>query len=65
MRLSEIMSQMGLERYAEAGLLIFFAIFLLVAVRAFLLTSKDEHASAARIPLGRETFASNARDSQS
>jgi hypothetical protein len=54
MRLSDIMSQMGLAGYAEVGLLLFLAIFTTVTARVFL-TRKSEHHYAALIPLENDT----------
>jgi cbb3-type cytochrome oxidase subunit 3 len=51
MRLSDIMGQMGLAGYAEFGLIVFFAVFVAVTVRALFLTRTSEHLRAAHIPL--------------
>jgi hypothetical protein len=50
MRLSDIMSQMGLASYAEAGLLLFFFAFMAVGVRVWR-TSKEAAVQYAHIPL--------------
>ena len=50
MRLSDIMSQMGLASYAEVGLVIFFLTFVVVGVRLWR-TSKDMIHEHAQIPL--------------
>jgi hypothetical protein len=50
-RLSDIMSQMGLAGYAEVGLILFFGVFLSLAARTLWLTPSSEHLTAARIPL--------------
>jgi hypothetical protein len=50
MRLSDIMSQMGLASYAEVSLILFFATFIAIGLRAWR-TSKDTAAEYARIPL--------------
>lgn len=50
MRLSDIMSQMGLASYAEVGLVIFFLTFLAVGIRV-MRTSKETASNYAQIPL--------------
>lgn len=50
MRLSDIMSQMGLASYAEVGLLLFFFTFLALGVRVWR-TSKETALEYANIPL--------------
>lgn len=50
MRLSDIMSQMGLASYAEVGLLIFFATFIAVSIRVWR-TSNETAERCAHIPL--------------
>lgn len=50
MRLSDIMSQMGLASYAEVGLILFFITFLAVSIRVWR-TSKETAAEYAHIPL--------------
>jgi cbb3-type cytochrome oxidase subunit 3 len=50
MRLSDIMSQMGLATYAELALVLFLGVFVAVTVRLFR-TKEGEHLRAARIPL--------------
>lgn len=50
MRLSDIMSQMGLASYAEVGLILFFITFLAVSIRVWR-TSKETAAEYALIPL--------------
>lgn len=50
MRLSDIMSQMGLASYAEVGLLLFFGAFIAISIRT-LLTSKQSARELAAIPL--------------
>lgn len=54
MRLSDIMSQMGLASYAEVGLLLFFLTFVAVGVRLWR-TSKDTLREHANIPLNDHT----------
>jgi cbb3-type cytochrome oxidase subunit 3 len=49
MRLSDIMSQMGLASYAEAALLLFFFTFLAVSARVWR-TSKEASFQHAHIP---------------
>jgi hypothetical protein len=51
MRLSDIMSQMGLESYAEVGLVIFMLLFALIAVRLVFFTSQRDIEHAAHLPL--------------
>lgn len=53
MKLSDIMSQMGLASYAEAGLLIFFLTFIGIAVYVYR-TPSAEAAKCSRIPLSDE-----------
>jgi hypothetical protein len=50
MRLSDIMSQMGLASYAEVGLILFFLTFVAVAIRLSR-TSKETLLQHAHIPL--------------
>ncbi len=50
MRLSDIMSNMGLASYAEAGLALFFLTFLAVGIRVWK-TSKETAIQYAHIPL--------------
>jgi hypothetical protein len=50
MRLSDIMSQMGLASYAEVGLILFFFTFVAVGVRVWR-TSKETTDQHAHIPL--------------
>ncbi len=54
MRLSDIMSSMGLQSYAEVGLIIFLTIFLLVAIRTFFFSKPNEIAAASNLPLEEE-----------
>ncbi len=54
MRLSDIMSQMGLESYAEVGLVIFLATFAAIAIRLFWFSSDEEIDHASRLPLNGE-----------
>ena len=49
MRLSDIMSAMHLERYAEVALVIFFVVFVLIAIRV-LRDRSGKMDEAARIP---------------
>lgn len=51
MRLSDIMSQMGLASYAEVALIIFLTVFVAIAVRVFFFSPKREMDRAARLPL--------------
>lgn len=55
MRLSEIMSHAGLAFYAEVALVIFFIVFVAVALRVFSPSRKADYAAAARMPLDDET----------
>lgn len=50
MRLSDIMSQMGLASYAELGLLLFFFTFIAISIQTWR-TSKAEATACAHIPL--------------
>lgn len=50
MRLSDIMSQMGLASYAEAGLVLFLLAFVAIAVRTWRLSSATI-AECAKLPL--------------
>jgi hypothetical protein len=50
MRLSDIMSQMGLASYAEAGLILFLLAFVAIAVRTWRLSSTTI-AECAKLPL--------------
>lgn len=50
MRLSDIMSQMGLASYAEVGLILFFITFVAVSIRVWR-TSKKAADEYALIPL--------------
>lgn len=50
MRLSDIMSQMGLASYAEVGLVLFLGTFIAISIRT-LLTSKQAASELAAIPL--------------
>lgn len=50
MRLSDIMSQMGLASYAEVGLILFFLAFVAVAVRLWRTSNETLHQHAC-IPL--------------
>lgn len=50
MRLSDIMSQMGLASYAEVGLVLFLGAFIAITVRT-LLTPKQTASELAAIPL--------------
>lgn len=50
MRLSDIMSQMGLASYAEVGLVLFFLTFVAVGIRLWR-TSHDTLSQHAHIPL--------------
>ncbi len=51
MRLSDIMSQMGLSSYAEAALILFFLVFLVIAIRVFFFSSREEIEHAKQLPL--------------
>lgn len=61
MRLSDIMSQMGLTSYAEAALILFFLVFTVIAVRVFFFSSSDEIERAKQLPLN-DHSAPNARE---
>jgi cbb3-type cytochrome oxidase subunit 3 len=61
MRLSDIMSQMGLESYAEVGLIIFLAVFAAIAVRLLWFSNKEEMAHASRLPLGADVESATAK----
>ncbi len=50
MRLSDIMSQMGLASYAEVGLILFFLVFVAVGIRLWR-TSHETLIQQAHIPL--------------
>lgn len=51
MRLSDIMGNMGLQSYAEVGLIIFLACFVLIAVRLFFFSKASEISAASQLPL--------------
>lgn len=51
MRLSEIMSHAGLAGYAEVALVIFFLVFVVVAIRVLSPRRRRDYAAAARMPL--------------
>ncbi len=51
MRLSDVMGHAGLAGYAEIALIIFFAVFLAIAVRTFLPSRQREMDEASRLPL--------------
>ncbi len=51
MRLSDIMSKMGLSSYAEVALIIFLIVFLAIAARLFFFSKKTELEHASRLPL--------------
>lgn len=51
MKLSDIMSAMRLELYAETGLIIFFVVFLAICIKLAFFSPRDELERAARIPL--------------
>jgi len=51
MKLSDIMSEMGLAIYAEAALVIFVGVFLAVAYRLFRSQSSAELEAVSRLPL--------------
>jgi len=51
MRLSDIMSASNLSGYAEVGLLIFMAVFVVIAVRLFLPGKSHELEAMSRMPL--------------
>ena len=65
MRLSDIMSQMGLAGYAELGLVIFFLVFVVVTVRALFFTRNTEYQRAERIPFDDESSANHAQGGNS
>ncbi len=50
MRLSDIMSSMGLALYPSIALIIFFAVFLLVTARAYSRRARPELDRAASLP---------------
>ncbi|MCB9589914.1 MAG: cbb3-type cytochrome c oxidase subunit 3 [Polyangiaceae bacterium] len=54
MKLSEIMSNMGLTSYAEIGLLIFFAVFIAVVFRVYSKKHQSEYEAARLMPLDDE-----------
>jgi cbb3-type cytochrome oxidase subunit 3 len=51
MKLSDIMSNAGLSNYAEVALLIFLAVFIVVAIRTFAPSRREEMRRAALMPL--------------
>ena len=51
MKLSDIMSNMGLELYPQLALILFLIVFALICARLFLFTPRGELERAARIPL--------------
>jgi hypothetical protein len=51
MRLSDIMGNMGLQSYAEVGLVIFLACFVLIAVRLFFFSKPSDITEASQLPL--------------
>lgn len=51
MKLSDIMGQMGLASYAEVGLVIFLAVFVLVAIKTFSRAEVSLQEEARRLPL--------------
>ncbi len=51
MRLSDIMGHAGLAGYAEVGLLLFLAAFLLIAIRLLRPSAKREAEHMSRLPL--------------
>lgn len=51
MRLSDIMSNMGLALYPQLALILFLVVFTLICARVFLFSSRREMDQAARIPL--------------
>lgn len=51
MRLSEIMSQMNLDAYPQAALIIFLGVWVLVALRTLGRGRRAELDSASRLPL--------------
>ncbi|MCA9632939.1 MAG: cbb3-type cytochrome c oxidase subunit 3 [Myxococcales bacterium] len=54
MRLSEIMSNMGLTSYAEVGLLIFLGVFIAVVFRVYSKKYQPEYEAARFMPLDDE-----------
>ena len=54
MRLSEIMSHAGLAFYAEVALVLFFIVFVAIALRVLAPSRKAEYDAAARMPLDDE-----------
>jgi cbb3-type cytochrome oxidase subunit 3 len=61
MRLSDIMSQMGLAGYAELGLVLFFFVFILVTLRALFFTRNAEYQRAADVPFDDESLAAQSQ----
>lgn len=55
MRLSDIMSHAGLAAYAEAALIIFFVLFVVIAARVLSPARKAGYDAAARMPLDDDT----------
>ena len=51
MRLSDLFHGMGLATFGEVALLLFFGVFMAVAIRTFLLRSRDTDDRLARLPL--------------
>jgi cbb3-type cytochrome oxidase subunit 3 len=51
MKLSDIMSAANLSSYAEVALVIFFAVFILIVVRTWAPSRRQELEAAARLPL--------------
>jgi hypothetical protein len=51
MKLSDVMSQMGLASYAEVGLVIFFLVFVALSIDALRGDPKGSHRLAERLPL--------------
>ncbi len=51
MRLSDIMANAGLAIYAQVALILFFGVFVLVAVRTYSPSRRAEMDAAARLPL--------------
>lgn len=54
MRLSDIMSNLGLASFAEVGLIIFLAVFIAVAFRVFSKKYQAEYEAASLMPLDDE-----------
>ncbi len=54
MKLSDVMSAAGLASYAEVGLVLFLAAFLVVAIRVFWFERSDVLEAVNRIPLDDE-----------